>query len=663
MQGRHCRNMSISDNDIPDLPTLLDAEQSQTSERTNDRDAIQLGDWYWVRTPNRDGELYDPELMCVMHVGSNYVEFQEPEERCRGSCHRVHLDKLPTVAEKELDPQGVLQRNVLAAKTEVKRLGHEISELCLRLGVQPSTGISQLDAESRSLSLVSGTDQIDQYKTDLIKAEKKELPELFKQIRAANSDLAKWMNAESLPLESQIGDLDSITKRVKDRVFSVGLYAGFCEDVIQFADGQPAPISEKLHVMQAMCYMNEECLARYETGGMEFKDIGEFDKWLARPENRDRILPFPRCMVVFQVRRNKKERYARNIADAFINFDLERLDQLTFLYVRNGDRLYCIQTDVDFDKNIFPNRDKFHFGEPLMVNRFDDFEMMPVREYEDRVREHKSERKKFKSWKAQNPDLGEHAYPDKQKLWKSHFVADRWTPLDDSNVYLDDVNQKVNDQIRHYNRICTILQGLFDRSDILHPHPPAKLWDPKGFEDAVVLVYDKDRTLHHGDPPDFKSYCAELSKLIDVGSVTIGQYKYWYATLPRKRQGDRYVRTHRYGDPGPAKLQLVTKIRKRVNQAVFEWTREGATRETWNNTYQCRVFVPIEQLFNVSAYKPGDFRKFYEDPRTRAQYLQWANLLLTAEEFHAGNLDLTKARSFLDVDPWCDSKHIEEDEE
>lgn len=42
-------------------------------------------------------------------------------------------------------------------------------------------------------------------------------------------------------------------------------------------------------------------------------------------------------------------------------------------------------------------------------------------------------------------------------------------------------------------------------------------------------------------------------------------------------------------------------------------------------------------LFNVDAYTPGDFRQFFEDPRTRAQYLKWAPYLLAAEEYHAGN--------------------------
>lgn len=42
----------------------------------------------------------------------------------------------------------------------------------------------------------------------------------------------------------------------------------------------------------------------------------------------------------------------------------------------------------------------------------------------------------------------------------------------------------------------------------------------------------------------------------------------------------------------------------------------------------------------MSAYTPGDFHLFYDDPRTRADYLKWAPYLLAAEDFHAGKREL-----------------------
>lgn len=43
---------------------------------------------------------------------------------------------------------------------------------------------------------------------------------------------------------------------------------------------------------------------------------------------------------------------------------------------------------------------------------------------------------------------------------------------------------------------------------------------------------------------------------------------------------------------------------------------------------------PAEHLTCVDAYTPGDFRMFFEDPRTRADYLRWAPILLACEDWH-----------------------------
>lgn len=45
-------------------------------------------------------------------------------------------------------------------------------------------------------------------------------------------------------------------------------------------------------------------------------------------------------------------------------------------------------------------------------------------------------------------------------------------------------------------------------------------------------------------------------------------------------------------------------------------------------------FLPRDQLLNVSGYKPGDYLQFFRDHRTRQEYLKWAFLLLTAEDYY-----------------------------
>ncbi|HYX21393.1 MAG TPA: hypothetical protein VFA98_11170, partial [Thermoanaerobaculia bacterium] len=91
------------------------------------------------------------------------------------------------------------------------------------------------------------------------------------------------------------------------------------------------------------------------------------------------------------------------------------------------------------------------------------------------------------------------------------------------------------------------------------------------------------------------------------------------------------------GNPGPGKLARVVGAGK--DKCTFKWEREkwGSSGDT---TVRCSLTAPKERLFNASAYKPGDFKIFFDDPRTRAEYLEWAPLLLEAEEYHAGNREI-----------------------
>ena len=76
-------------------------------------------------------------------------------------------------------------------------------------------------------------------------------------------------------------------------------------------------------------------------------------------------------------------------------------------------------------------------------------------------------------------------------------------------------------------------------------------------------------------------------------------------------------------------------MRDRLNSRwVDDPDRPGYDKRD-SSQIQTKIVVNVDTLFNVSAYKPGDFKQFYSDPRTRAEYLQWAPLLLTAENWHA----------------------------
>ena len=237
----------------------------------------------------------------------------------------------------------------------------------------------------------------------------------------------------------------------------------------------------------------------------------------------------------------------------------------------------------------------------------------------------------------------------------SDFDSRKYQPFDQSCLYYDDMMKKMHDDVQSYNRISLIIQGILDRSTALHPHWSPKLYKQEDFERAVELVFDGSRVLYDGDPPDFEAYREGLRASITAGSVVIGQEGYWLSKMAERYNADqrRYRRQGEHerehyrpdGNPGPGYIGQVHTL-KRTGKAYFEWQCERRVyrRTRWDRSYDKtwtgRIDVPLKLLFNISAYKPGDFKRFYDDPRTRAQYLKWANLLLTAEEYHAGNVSI-----------------------
>src|SRR5271166_2261675 len=295
-----------------------------------------IGRWYWVKRRSKKkksaketrvktsrGIDDDVEwLGCVTHVGSNYVELEGPDGRSSRNTARIHADEFWDYCEHVPDPEHVIGERVAHHQAQVKALMIEVRDVTARLAITTDPeldGRPELAAghssgsETRALALRSGEQDLGKYKIALTKAKTKTLPDLFKKIEEHNDKLGVWLSASIIPLKAQAEAMEPAIKAIQDRIFSVELYAGLVETVTQIKDGKPADLTDKLHLFQRRAYMDEECLAQYETGGMEFKNIRAFDGWLSKPSNFERLMPFPRSVLAFQVRRKEKEREWENL--------------------------------------------------------------------------------------------------------------------------------------------------------------------------------------------------------------------------------------------------------------------------------------------------------------------------------------------------------------
>jgi hypothetical protein len=668
------------------------AKRSNEAKRMEEMpETIRLGSWHQLKVQTEKGAIKE-RLVCVMAIGSNYAEVEAPG----GSSWRIHFDEWDEETKPEPNARQMIEKEIEGTKQEVSELLEQVQAVTARLGMTTTA-----DEAGTALATLSGQADVAVYKNALEKAKEEELPALFEKIEKKNNHLAIWMKSEILPVKAVANRAKLAIGEIEGRIFNVEIYAGISEEAKEIRCGEPARFDEKLRVFQAKLFADEECLLDYKAGGMDFQKIGDFDRWIAKRKNLERLLPYPRCLVAMQVRRNDKDRegdedYA-GVLGAFIKFKHEAFDKWTFLYVRNGERLYRIGSKLEFGRLIFPSRNEFT-NEPLMFKGHgDNVDFKTVREHEsdltkaaekNRLREKWNKQNPYKRWKKAKeaewrkereaaiekaraeakPDSIIGGLQDDKPPSFSHFswenanphgrdhddptrYFESWESFDKSNVHYDEALRALTDKARQWNRASLVIQGLFDRSEILHPHPKAELWDPKGFASAVELVYDGEHVLHDGAPPDFEAYRAKLNESLGPDSVTIGQEAVWL-TRERAREQERrdndwrlkleekHVREYwrPSNDSGPGFLAKIAKWQPRARRAVFHWTREP--RAWWRShegkQIQESIQVDAKDLFNASGYRRNDHLQFYRDPRTRADYVQWAPFLLTCEDWLGG---------------------------
>lgn len=654
---------------VVDKPEYSETHKMGVEERPEDP---AVGKWYWRMTdPSYDDDEETKaagprkDLWCITHIGSNYVEITH----AFGGSSRIHIDKFADKCEYEPDAENVLKRKVLQQQLKLNGLMEQVRDLTQLLGVSNQT---LPGGETQALA-VRGN-EIDGYKTALVKAKDKDLPALFKRIEIESKALGKWMKATMIPLQTEAKSLQKSLKLIENRLFNVELYTGLVETVEQISDGKTAPMGEKIRLMQRRHYMDEECLANYTAGGMDFTDVDKFHRWLAKPKNRDRILPFPRCVVAFRIRRKDKEREPGfTVRDLIQIRESEEADKATFLYLRNGEQVYCLETKIDFEEELFPDLDQRQLGGKLWAYKFVEFDkLITDAQYQGMKEDEKRIEKENKRLKDEIAKLekryGEKPTDEQQneiralrsKMRWPRFELDRYTAFTPDTVYYDDILALVKRQIDKHNRLVLVLQGLLDRSPVFHPHPPWKLWSPEGFEAAFDLKYDKTNALVPGEKPDFEAYRAKCNAEISVGTIVTGQQDLWEKHEAEKecariennwREARHSYRPKRFrpeGNPGPGLLARVVRISGAKYTVTFKWKRDRIRTGRWleeepiDATFTCSA----EEILNVEAYKPGDYKQFYADPRTREEYIKWAPLLLVAEDFHAGKRTI-ESRGYL----------------
>lgn len=149
-------------------------------------------------------------------------------------------------------------------------------------------------------------------------------------------------------------NLSTKISKIMKIVGQIELYLGINEDILQLQEGEKANINTPLSLRQQIQYMDEEYGA-IENGGLDFKNITEFDEWLLKDKHYENIIPEKKSVVVLRVRRNPKDYKTNNpFQEALLN----QANYFTYLLIRNGESLYRIYAQIIIKSRLFPQKEE-----------------------------------------------------------------------------------------------------------------------------------------------------------------------------------------------------------------------------------------------------------------------------------------------------------------
>ena len=340
------------------------------------------------------------------------------------------------------------------------------------------------------------------------------------------------LEAKLRAMEMELRPLLELSAKLQDGISAVNLYLGRDEELTELRCGLSAPADAPLHIRQQVLHMDEEAALLAEAGGLDFQYIDVFTGWLLSDDaNLDQIIPEARGVVALMARSTPVDYTGNAMANAMMN--VKNFE--TWWLIRNGERLYLMTTDFSVGDRLIPERDEF-----------------------------------TKMFLMGDSRGGKRSIAPGSREWvQAEKVADAKT--------------------RHYMKVALILQGLVDRTAVLHPLPPAGL-NLLGQDDydrgAVVLIADNELAIGMG-LPSFSDWQRERLDRLGVGRRVLGHFKEYFGT-------DERSRIHPKTASGPKKLVAHTITKKDAESFYFSYDRSD------------------------SIWRPGEWQG--SKAKTRAQY-------------------------------------------
>jgi len=419
----------------------------------------------------------------------------------------------------EFAPNGLRERQekMLELTTSLHNIGNRQEQLRIESADTPSV-------EEEDVPVDPGTEialKRDPAKLAISLKKTKTLAARAKtQVARRQKALQKFMKEQEIIMRERANALSKTIKQAEQVIYVLNAYLGKDEEIVQIADGEPAPADTKIVMRQLILFMDEETAAASnfaKRGGLDWKTIDEFDEWIKDPKNLKQCLPEEKGVVAFKPRRNNKF-YDDN---PFINTELNRQNKCLYILIRNGEKLYRIYTTLWLDDVFFPRKNEF---DDFFYGKCDDKRLRPG-----------------------------------------------------SRKYMEAMDEAEANQRRYYT-VLILLQGLLDRTHVFEPLPETatrvNICNIAESEKYLTFLYDAEMVLGDGRP-DFDEWLEDVNSQIDVGCRVIFEEIPWDVGWQGTKNRMRPSTAKR---PNGMELHRIEKRDdEREDLFKFYYSREGET--------------------------------------------------------------------------------------
>ncbi len=412
-----------------------------TCVRANEEEGLHVGDTVFLESENED------EVRVAVMRG-----------RSRSTHYIFKRDIFFTYF--EFDPGAVDRKN-----EEMARLVKEIDDL----GRSHFTTKS-LDFGEESTALVSSQTLAQQ--KEVLKDMKGKLASITTLATKKHQELQALLEEKQMIMKLMAEKFETAIEKMNFAIGSINLYLGVEQEINPLKDGKPASAETKISIRQTTLYMDEECALEGDnalSGGIDYKQIHKFDKWLiGKPARVKMLLPEERCIVGIRIRRTDKS-YNDPILDIFNN----KNNYESFLLVRNGERLFRIDLGLVLGERLFPSSDEF---DDVFIDKF-----------------------------ARGGD---------RIIRPGTYEYDRCL-------------KQANKERRHYLQVMLVIQGLLDRTKVFAPISEGtgriNICDRRESQEYVSFINEYEKVLTDGRPL-FDDWLRKVNSELTQGHRIIGNF-------------------------------------------------------------------------------------------------------------------------------------------